>query len=260
MTNMYNETRSYMPQGWPVNYQKKNSGGIHLPSSESLAQEGKRPFSLGHNPVANQQMPLMMQMDTQVNAQKIANAYLRVEEDRCKKVNSEIIKGKAEEEKIIRCELERERKKTQVESIAINNEGIPVVYTENVVCGKIDRVFSNISNPSITIVTCVEDDTKMGYIFQAKIGEKNVWSFLNPDECGRGAYVMRALTRMGVTILGKKTSDKKGYAVQLLALLIANPVKQVSVPKKRGWYQDDKVLKFFKSEYTWRKLQKCLVR
>lgn len=254
---MYNETRSYMPQGWPVNYQKKNSEGIRLPFSESLAQEGNRPFSLGNIPVANQQMP---QMNSQLNSQKIANAYLRVEEDRCKKMNSEIIKGKAEEEKIIRCELERERKKTQVESIAINNEGIPVVYTENVVCGKIDRVFSNISNPSITIVTCVEDDTKMGYIFQAKIGEKNVWSFLNPDECGRGAYVMRALTRMGVTILGKKTSDKKGYAVQLLALLIANPVKQVSVPKKRGWYQDDKVLKFFKSEYTWRKLQKCLVR
>ena len=87
-----------------------------------------------------------------MNQNKLEESQMRVQEAAVKQQNREIIRRGSEELRYLRQEEIQERRKGQVEMLAINTNGLPIVYTENVYAGKKERVCSNIYFPYITEV------------------------------------------------------------------------------------------------------------
>lgn len=267
-------TKSALPDNWPMN-KWQNENNVE-PLSVDEQYEGKEIcFSIVPQQVMMPQtesipQQVIMSQPEIIQQQTIARtdyemerlraaSKIRVDEDYCKRLNAVQIREIAESEKQIRDEKERERKKSQVECVTINNEGIPVVYTQNVVCGRTDRKITNLSQLAITRICCAEDTDKKMYILTARINAEEKWCVLAPGKCGSGAYVIRALASVGGIIIAKKLSLQKVYAVQLITILITTSTRQAVVPQKKGWYTEDNRLRFFDNDYTWERLIKCMV-
>ena len=71
-----------------------------------------------------------------MNQNKLEESQMRVQEAAVKQQNREIIRRGSEELRYLRQEEIQERRKGQVEMLAINTNGLPIVYTENVYAGK----------------------------------------------------------------------------------------------------------------------------
>lgn len=187
-------------------------------------------------------------------------SQLRVEEDYCKTVNQLQAKDRNEVRKIGLQEFKKERRKAQVESVYIDDTGIPRIFTQNVACGKLERRFTNMQYPHIVEVKCAENMTQKIYILETYIYPEQKWVVLNPKKCGTSTYLLRALTSIGVTVLGNGLAMQKANALQLIEFLCSAPEKRVVLPEKQGWYEVNGILKFYDKEYTWRWLLKCMVR
>ena len=268
------ENKSALPDNWPLNnWQNENNVGLFslakqygskeiyspivpqqvmMPQTESIPQQ----VIMSQPEIIQQQT--IVRTDYEMERLRAASK-IRVDEDYCKRLNAVQIREIAESEKQIRDEKERERKKSQVECVTINNEGIPVVYTQNVVCGRTDRKITNLLQLEIIRICCAEDIDKKMHILTAKINSEEKWCVLAPDKCGSGAYVIRALASIGGTIIAKKLSLQKVYAVQLITLLLTTSTRQVVVPRKKGWYTEDNRVRFFDNDYTWERLVRCMV-
>lgn len=262
--------KSALPDNWPLNnWQNENNVGLFSLAKQYGSKEIYSPIvpqqvrmpqtetiPLSHPEIVQRQViaPTDYEMERMREASKI-----RIGEDYCKRLNAVQVREIAESEKQIRDEKERERKKSQVECVTINEEGIPVVYTKNVVCGRTDRKITNLLQLEIIRICCAEDIDKKMHILTAKINSEEKWCVLAPDKCGSGAYVIRALASIGGTIIAKKLSLQKVYAVQLITLLLTTSTRQVVVPRKKGWYTEDNRVRFFDNDYTWERLVRCMV-
>lgn len=195
-----------------------------------------------------------------MNQNKLEESQMRVQEAAVKQQNREIIRRGSEELRYLRQEEIQERRKGQVEMLAINTNGLPIVYTENVYAGKKERVCSNIYFPYITEVRRLENESDFVYVFQGITGQLEKRIVLNPAQCGCGSYVIRALGSIGGQIYASKAKLQKQYAVFLITYLISECMSIVKVPDYRGWYLDEEKNIFFFEGESWKELEKCVVR
>ena len=89
-----------------------------------------------------------MNENTVREEQKRVDSEIRIYEDYAKQYNREHLKLDAEERRDLKQEEMRERRKAQVETMVVNAEGLPIVFTQNVRVGRKDRICANIMYPN----------------------------------------------------------------------------------------------------------------
>ena len=184
---------------------------------------------------------------------------LRIEEDFYKQKNRQALRIQFERQKNLVRENERELKKSQTEVIAINEQGVVEVQTQNLRIDANPRIVTNFFFPQIAVFRRLKNPSQEIYIFYADFNQKIKYGFLDPEKCGSGTYILKKLAKIGCQIFAPTLAMKKTYATQMITLLITQMKDNFVVPDRREWYIDESgEIKFFEGKWTWEELEKCV--
>lgn len=127
-----------------------------------------------------------MNENTVREEQKRVDSEIRIYEDYAKQYNREHLKLDAEERRDLKQEEMRERRKAQVETMVVNAEGLPIVFTQNVRVGRKDRICANIMYPKIVEIRRLGSEMDIYYLLDGVIGQRKKNVVLDPKQCGNG--------------------------------------------------------------------------
>lgn len=185
-------------------------------------------------------------------------ASINVQADYAKKQNSMNYHYQLLEMKSLYHEQERELRKTQCEVLTINSEGEVNVETKNLRTKKIERQITNFSHPELIKYVRASNPQEKIYLITIDLNEKICKIFLAPEKSGSSTYLLNKFAEVGGVFFGRKISDQKAYARQLMTLLIRNCKEKIIVPDQRGWYIDEhEKIRFFDKKWSWREARKC---
>ena len=186
-------------------------------------------------------------------------ADTRIEEDFRKQQNRQALRGQFEIQRNLVREKERELKKSQTEVIAINEQGVVEVQTQNLRIDVNPRIVTNFFFPEIATFRRLKNQTQEIYMFFGDLYNSIRYVFLDPEKCGRGTYVLKKLAKIGCQIFAPTLAMKKTYATQMITLLITQGKDSFVVSDRREWYINEAgEIKFFDEKWTWEELLECL--
>ena len=109
-------------------------------------------------------------------------------------------------------------------------------------------IYMNADNPQEKVVRlCLELDINPG---------NKVIVFLDPEKCMKNGYIEKKLLAVGAVIYGNSVAKKREYAQLIMAYIIRNVTRTISVPEKRGWYKVGDTINFFAGKWTWKDVKK----
>lgn len=186
-------------------------------------------------------------------------AEIKIQEDFQKQKNRQALRLNTEHQKNLIREEERELKKAQTEVIAISEQGVVEVQTQNLRINVNPRIITNFFFPEIAAFRRLKNPSQEIYMFCADFNQEIKYVFLDPGECGSGTYVLKKLAKIGCQIFAPTLAMKKTYATQMITLLITQMKDNFVVPDRREWYIDESgEIKFFEGKWTWEELEECV--
>lgn len=186
-------------------------------------------------------------------------AEIKIHEDFQKQKNRQVLRLNTEQQKNLIREEERELKKAQTEVIAISEQGVVQVQTQNLRINMDPRIVANFFFPEIAVFRRLKNQTQEIYMFFADLNNSVRYVFLNPEKCGSGTYLLKQFAKTGFQIFAPTLAMRKTYAIQMLALVVMHTKEVFIVPDRREWYIDEsEEIKFFEGEWTWEELEECL--
>lgn len=202
--------------------------------------------------------------------QKWQESNIRVQEDAAKKKNSLAVKQEEVRievnKKSALLDLEEhhavmvaERRLARCEVVEVSENGTIHIVTKNTQVEAQPRqatnfksadamIYTNADNPQEKVVRlCLELDINPG---------NKVIVFLDPEKCMKNGYIEKKLLAVGAVIYGNSAAKKREYAQLIMAYIIRNATKTISVPEKRGWYKIGDTINFFAGKWTWKDVKK----
>lgn len=132
-------------------------------------------------------------------------------------------------------EVERERRKAQVDIVEIDDAGNVTVRTSNTRKMYKERKLCNFSNPTLKILS--NGKSKM-YCISFVIKKTSKEIFILESDAGNGKLLLQKFNAVGADFLMDKVGKKINAALQLLALLLKNASEEIILPPEPGWYND----------------------
>lgn len=209
-----------------------------------------------YNDAQMTQMYQEMDIRLREDAGRKQNSAMAKYNEACIEVNkkSEILKLEeqhavmAAEQRLARCEV-----------VEVSENGTIHIVTKNTQMKAQPRqaanfksadavIYTNADNPQEKVVElCLELDINPG---------NKVIVFLDPEKCMKNGYIEKKLLAVGAVIYGNSAAKKREYAQLIMAYIIRNVTKTISVPEKRGWYKVDDTINFFAGKWTWKDVKK----
>lgn len=190
---------------------------------------------------------------------EMALSQIRVAEDDCKQERRLQRKLQFLQQKSFLAEEDRERKKSQCDLLSIDESGNIRVQTTNLRIDANARKVANFTQPEITILERLENETEKIYLFTCNMLDDLRYAMFDCTKCGSPTYVLKKWAAIGVEIFAPTLAVKKKYALQLMTLLIHNANRREKLPDRRGWYIDENgKLQFFQGRWTWEEALGCV--
>lgn len=202
--------------------------------------------------------------------QKWQESSIRVQEDVAKKQNS--LAFKQEEVRIevnkksALLDLEErhavmaaERRLARCEVVEVSENGTIHIVTKNTQVEARPRQATNFKYVGAMIYTNADNPqekvVQLSLELNTNIGNK-VLVFLDPEKCMKNGYIGKKLLTVGAVINGNSPAKKREYEQLIMAYIIRNVTKTISVPEKRGWYKIGDTINFFAGKWTWKDVKK----
>lgn len=154
-------------------------------------------------------------------------------------------------------EIERERRKAQIELLEISGDGELMAYTANTRRKYPARSVCNMKSPAIIRYFIREKAIEL-YEISFTVGSERKKIFVQSENLGTPEYLLRKFTSAGVYFYQDKKSHKLNHMRQFIALMMSRPVETIEIPVRSGWFVTaDKKIRFWdKEELTWQNIMK----
>ena len=209
-----------------------------------------------YNDAQMAQMCQEMDIRLREDAGRKRNSAAAKYNEACIEVNKKSAILKLEEQ---HAEMAAERRLARCEVVEVSENGTIHIVTKNTQVEAQPRqatnfkcvdavLYTNVDNPQEKVVQLsLELDTNLG---------NKVLVFLDPEKCMKNGYIEKKLLAVGAAIYGNSAAKKREYAQLIMAYIIRNATKTISVPEKRGWYKIGDTINFFAGKWTWKDVKK----
>lgn len=154
-------------------------------------------------------------------------------------------------------EMEREKRRGQIEKMYVGSDGRLRVETQNLSFKGSERLIANFNFPAIKIWRSVVHSEEEIYEFSCRISDQDRSTFLNPIKCTSGMYMINKFLSIGAKIFAPNLATEKNYARNLITILINNANEIGYLPERNGWIKDQNLRVYFQREgLTWEKVKK----
>lgn len=154
-------------------------------------------------------------------------------------------------------EAERERKRSVVDILGIDENGDISVETKNTWNVYPKKKIANFSHPTLKIYTNASTGERR-FLVSVTIGNKRKSIWLEETDCGNAKTLLERFNAIGAEFFSRRQTEKKDLIIQLWATLLRDNPEEIICRDRLGWYQDDKgKLKFNRKEGSaWIKIRK----
>lgn len=180
------------------------------------------------------------------------------------KTNGEIQRAR-EKARIRLCEAEcrslqkeedQERKKAQYNELQVTDTGQIQLITRNLRIEANPRSVTDLTNPSITILTRAKNIDEKIFLFTGYVGKDKKEIYLDAKKIGSGSYLIKKFVSKGVTFKLSITMQKM-FAIQLICVLLNNYSVEKLLPEMPGWmrWPDGRYTFVEQEDLTWEYIQ-----
>lgn len=182
-------------------------------------------------------------------------AYREVEKERSKIAIREESRLYILDQNIKKRQEADEFNRSIFEKMEVNADGKIVVTTRSQSQQFQPREISDMRNPKFYIAARASNLSEQIFILDCELAGTNRVIYFSPKRIQSGTYILGQLAAAGITIYAPSSARAKGYARNLIALLVKSGTPTV-LPDEPGWMElDGENFSFVEEErMTWEKI------